>query len=167
MLAQALAMSLLSCSACPRSGCSSYPSAYTLPQPLSPLLPAPLALAGLCSCPSMALPHRLSGLGLILVFAVGDGAPVSSAKLIFEPDPTPAHYALSASADVERDEGGQHPLPTVFLSWMAWVFPLPQAERVMPLQTFGFFEPKKRVDSGNTQGNIRGSWSALTPMARC
>lgn len=36
----------------------------------------------------MALPHRLSGLGLILVFAVGDGAPVSSAKLIFEPDPT-------------------------------------------------------------------------------
>lgn len=52
-------------------------------------------------------------------------------------------------------------MPTVFLSQMMWVFPLPQAERMMPLQAFGFCKLKKRAACRNTQGGITGEAGGL------
>lgn len=95
LLVGALALSHLSCSTYARSGYPPYPCTYTPVQLLSPQLPFPLAFTRPCSHPAIlstlqlwALPHRFSGLRLVPVFVVGDSAPVSSAKLISELDPT-------------------------------------------------------------------------------
>lgn len=66
--------------------------------------------------------------------------------------------ALSASADRGRGEDGQHPSPTAFLSWLLWVHPLSQSERVIPQQALGCCKLKMRVEPGDIgQGKREGS----------
>lgn len=97
----------------------------------------------------------------------GDGAPVSSAKLVSEADPAkllvlhilPAHDGPGLRQPQlmrGRDEGGQHPSPATFLSRLLWVCPLPQAQRVMPLQALGCCKLKMRVEPGDMQGTVFG-----------